>query len=95
MIFSRLENGSFGSRHGKHGKDVNDPAHFPLDNLIRPFTMMKLALVSALVASASAFSPAASVQKSSALAASPYENELGVVVPVSVVVVDCYRLLPL
>lgn len=43
--------------------------------------MMKLALVSALVASASAFSPAASVQKATALSASPYESEIGVVPP--------------
>ena len=45
--------------------------------------MMKLALASALVASAAAFSPAASMQKSLALSASPYENEIGVQVPVS------------
>lgn len=45
--------------------------------------MMKLALVSALVASASAFSPSMQKQSSFALSASPYENEIGVQVPVS------------
>ena len=47
--------------------------------------MMKLALVSALVASAAAFSPASTQKQASALKASPYEKELGAQVPVRVI----------
>ena len=43
---------------------------------------MKLALVSALVASATAFAPASTQKQTSALSASPYEKELGAQVPV-------------
>ena len=47
--------------------------------------MMKLALVSALVASAAAFSPASTQKQATALKASPYEKELGAQVPVRVI----------
>ena len=44
---------------------------------------MKLILVSAFAASAAAFAPASfSKQTTTALSASPYENEIGVQVPV-------------
>ena len=85
-IFSCLkQDPSEASRQGttkRVAKRPNTPT-FCMDERIRLATMMKLALVTALVASASAFSPAASVQKASALSASPYESEIGVVPPVS------------
>lgn len=44
---------------------------------------MKLAVISALIASAAAFAPASVQKQGVALLASPYEKELGVQAPVS------------
>ena len=46
--------------------------------------MMKFLTLSAFVASAAAFAPAAQKSSSSALAESPYAKEIGAMVPVSV-----------